>query len=233
MTSTVSFTERHFIHWLIFLTERCKPRSGCPPEGSAWGACVLGAPLLLPQRRQTGSPGWAPAQPRTRFAFAGRGAGISALVAASSRPGAAPWPVTRVEALGAGAARPPWWPPAPGPHRRGPAFGPLPGGVPARRWEPTAPARRLPRRRDGRGLAQVSQEAGRRPSLSSTVWMPLDIFVWGAQVMAGDAEKGSGNLRAPPHPQPPSLPRAGIPGGNSLCFVCIGGQWLGTKAPCP
>lgn len=61
-------TERCFIHWLTFLTKRCKPRSGCPPEGSGWGPCSRGPPPIRacpgPARAPSASPDQLPGRPR-------------------------------------------------------------------------------------------------------------------------------------------------------------------------
>lgn len=149
-----------FIHWLIFLTERSKPRSGRPlVSGRAGARAPSGGsarrqprPLLLPQLRPSvsarGARAWlsrGPGGAAFPCPFAGRGVAVRAVaprrVRALRSPVAERLPGQPCLSLAGGAGGLPgalWLPPD-----ARPAFGPLPR-QPPRQTPGTQSTRRTP-----------------------------------------------------------------------------------------
>nr|KAF6403650.1 hypothetical protein HJG59_010051 [Molossus molossus] len=127
------------------------------------------------------------------------------------------------------------------------------GSLLTRHWEPTVPTLRLPQRWDWQGFVRsvrkrVGGDRGRlRLSHALTEFYCLDptchfcVGCSNEELLDGKLvtlKRGVETSGLTPTPCLQSLPFLSQPELGSLevislCFVCIGGRWLGTKTHCP
>lgn len=175
-------------------------------------------------------------QSKAWCSFAECGIEWRAVIAARSVP---PTPTLSLWKEELGACEALWLPPAPGSARCWPGLWPRAGAAAPTGTGTHCTHRRPPRDGTSKALLwsdTLGDSEWEMPSLRSTVLIPLVAFVWVLTGRGNFREAGSteNEWKLQDHLSLPGPSRSWESvEATSLGFVCIGGQWLGTKAYCP